>query len=534
MPRVDNSSSHGSVEENYLEDIRDKNESQDNANTLKVFESEESEEHKGGLNEEEIYRLAGRPPLITILHLMIGPVISQVTGALYGIVNSIWISHGIGEVGLSAVATEVTLEGIGRSFGYFLMVSASTKISQLFGQGRHKEATQVVADLLRCTLICGAIVPLAILPAHNELCKWFGASELTTKLGYEYIMPLCACSVLTCINLACQGFLQAEGRTMLIGLIDLTSVAVACGGLCPLFMYGFKTGINAASISIVFADGVPGIVLMILYFKGKFGIKPKWNQLLKPFSKETFPALLIGLSQLISNLASNIPGIPIRNLIGLSSGDSYHYDLAMSGFNVICRYTQFAAAVIIAITTGYLAPASYAHAAGDDARYLSLSFHAGWLAFVWSILTTIFSVSIPRQISMIFGNGEEYLAYAGPMLRNGTCIDFLRWVQFNAQAMLQALQFGGRAMVVSFLSNFAAFLGFAYLYYYTDKHNVIRLMWLYPSVVAFGFVTGSALLVKPLWNLYEQSKKSEEEKKEADSASSEDSTPSEIQGLPEL
>ena len=43
-------------------------------------------------NEQEIYRLAGRKPLITICHLMIGPIISQVTGALYGIINSIWVS----------------------------------------------------------------------------------------------------------------------------------------------------------------------------------------------------------------------------------------------------------------------------------------------------------------------------------------------------------------------------------------------------------------------------------------------------------
>ena len=141
-----------------------------------------------------------------------------------------------------------------------------------------------------------------------------------------------------------------------------------------------------------------------LYFKGVFGIKPKLSQLLKPFSKHTYSALLVGLSQLISNLASYIPGIPIRNLIGLSCGDSYHYDLAMAGFNVICRYAQILAAVIIAITTGFIAPASYAHAAGDNMRYLKLSFHAGWLAFAWSILTTIFSFAIPREISMIFGS----------------------------------------------------------------------------------------------------------------------------------
>ena len=470
-------------------------------------------------NEAEIYRLAGRPPLKTILILMIGPIFSQVSGALYGIINSIWVSKAIGELGLSALATEMTLEGIGRSFGYFLMVAASTKISQLFGQGKQDEASQVICDLLRFSIICGAIVPAIIIPSHQSLCEWFGASEETTKLGFDYILPLAAFAVFTCINLSCQGFLQAEGRTLLIGFIDLGALAVACGGICPFLLYVVKSGINAASISTVCVDAIPGIILTILYFKGVFGIKPKLSQLLKPFSKHTYSALLVGLSQLISNLASYIPGIPIRNLIGLSCGDSYHYDLAMAGFNVICRYAQILAAVIIAITTGFIAPASYAHAAGDNMRYLKLSFHAGWLAFAWSILTTIFSFAIPREISMIFGSGEEYLSYATPMLRNGNALGFIRWVQFNSQAMLQAFQLGGRAMIVSTLSNFVSNIGFAYLLYYTNKHDVIRLMWVYPCSLAFGFVVGIVFLAPPLYKVYKKAKLAKQTNKDSEHSS---------------
>lgn len=155
-------------------------------------------------NQEEIYRLAGRKPLITILHLMVGPVISQVTGALYGILNSIWVSKKLGEQGLSAVATEITLEGIGKAFGFFLMIAGSTKISQLFGRKQFEDATQVACDLIRLTIVCGIIVPVAILPSHNPMCRWFQASEKTTEWGFQYILPLCACSVLTCLNLCCQ------------------------------------------------------------------------------------------------------------------------------------------------------------------------------------------------------------------------------------------------------------------------------------------------------------------------------------------
>lgn len=70
------------------------------------------------MGEKEIQRLAGRPPLVTILILMIGPLCSQITSTLYGIINTIWISKYIGESGMSAVATDIAWEGIARSFDY--------------------------------------------------------------------------------------------------------------------------------------------------------------------------------------------------------------------------------------------------------------------------------------------------------------------------------------------------------------------------------------------------------------------------------
>ena len=48
------------------------------------------------LTEEDI-RLGGKPPLQTVCLLSSGPLISQVTNSLYGIINTIWISKALGD-----------------------------------------------------------------------------------------------------------------------------------------------------------------------------------------------------------------------------------------------------------------------------------------------------------------------------------------------------------------------------------------------------------------------------------------------------
>ncbi|EAY03032.1 hypothetical protein TVAG_143320 [Trichomonas vaginalis G3] len=233
---------------------------------------------------DEIKRLAGFPPLVTILRLMIGPMCSQVTSTLYGIINTIWVSKYVGEVGMASVALDIAWEGIARSFDLFLLTSGSTQIAALFGKNQSEECGQVICDLLRTALIFGCIVPAILLPINKPLSRWFGANPETIQGAYDYMLPQGVGNVFTCIFLACCGFLQAEGRTLLVGIIDLVCLGIGMGVLNPIFLGVFKFGVMGPAISTIIADGVPGILLTILFFSGKFGVKPKLSGFLKPFS----------------------------------------------------------------------------------------------------------------------------------------------------------------------------------------------------------------------------------------------------------
>ena len=361
---------------------------------------------KKEIDNEEVKRLAGSPPLKTLLTLMVGPLASQITSTLYGIINTVWISKYVGEVGMSAVATDIAWEGIARAFGLFLLTSGSTQISALFGKKLYNDAEQVVCDLLRVAVVCGCIVPAILLPINKPFSRWFGANDETIQGAYDYMLPICAGNILTCIFLTSVGFLQAEGRTMLVGIIDFVSLGVGMCALNPLFLGVFKIGISGPSYSTIIADGVPGITLVILYFCGKFGVKPKLSGFLKPFSPHTWQALGVGSSMLISQISLCLPGIIVRKLIGLSVANSNEYDLAMAGFNVLCRYYNVTNCVVISLATGYIAAASYAYAAENYKRYLKLSLHLNWVSVFWCLITSIIAISIPRQISMIFGKLE--------------------------------------------------------------------------------------------------------------------------------
>lgn len=115
-------------------------------------------------------------------------MISQFVSSLYSIVAMIWVSRAVGETEMAAISLFTNLDNIGRAFGYFMNCSASQKILTLFGQKKADEASQVICDLFRCSLISGMIVPALLIPVSKPLGRWFGADDIILQMGFDYLV----------------------------------------------------------------------------------------------------------------------------------------------------------------------------------------------------------------------------------------------------------------------------------------------------------------------------------------------------------
>lgn len=472
----------------------------------------------------EAKRLIEHPPLVTILLLTIGPFCSQITSTLYGIINTIWISRYIGEIGMSAVAVANTWEGLCRAFGLFLSIAGSSQISALYGQKKYEETSQVACDLYRTALVCGCIIPAILLPINKPFSKWFKASEETVQLAYDYTLPQAAGNVLTCLFFTNVGFLQAEGRTILVGIIDIVSLGIGMGVLNPLFLGKLKSGIEGPSYSTIIADGVPGIILTILFFCGKFTVKPKLRGSIRPFARESWQALLVGCSQLISQLSLFIPGIIMRRLIGLSLQDRSQYDNVMAGYNAIGRFTNLVLSVVLALYTGFLPAASYAYGAKMYRRYIRLSIHLNWTTFAWCIIALIVGVGFPAQFALIFGKGDGYMEWTVKELIACNWGVFILFARYTIQTMLQSQQRGKRAMIISFTSNFVITIAFCYVMYYAYPAYTERILWSFSIASVFGFFLGMALIIKPFIDIVKALKETSDQVKEKELDDEEEET----------
>lgn len=105
---------------------------------------------------------------------------------------------------------------------------------------------------------------------------------------------------------------------------------------------------------------------------------------------------------------------------------------------------------------------------------------------------------------MIFSKDESYLKYASRMVAYNNAVGPLMSVKMLAQSMLQSLQRGPRATILSFLNNFMTIIVFNFVLYYTNPHDGARIIWCYPLAhVAACFISPFFLWgpLKNIWNL---------------------------------
>lgn len=459
-------------------------------------------------NKEENYRLAGRPPLKTLLILGIGPFISQMVSGMYGVVASMWVAKAMGEQGMAAISLYTNLDNVGRAFGFFMNCAASQKISSLFGEKKGGEAGQVICDLLRCCVLCGMVVPALLLPVAKPLGKWFGADEETYHMGFLYLVPLLGCSTITCFYLMMCGALQAEGRTMLVSVAQISSFVLNMAVFCPLFLLGLRLGTIGAGLATVCSDLCPTIFMLVFYFRGKFGVKPKLSGLFKKFSPHTWPALSVGVSQLAANVSRSLPSILQRKFMGLASEKNPDADFndTMSGFTAVIRVYGITDSVRFAISMSLLPTASYANSAQLFTRFWYLIFHAIWLSLVWGLTTMTVTAFAAKYVAMIISKSEAYLKMAAPMIRTANWEAPFAWGRFVCQTILQSLGCGKLATIYSIIATFFANIAAYCLIYYTDKTNVIRLMWSYSCSSAIAFIVGIFILIIPFKQILKKSK----------------------------
>ena len=428
--------------------------------------------------DDEGYRLGSKGPLRTILSLIAGPLLSQLCNCFYGILNSYWVSKGIGDSGLQVLSSLFIFDMLIYSFGSLGNIAAASYISYLFGQKRGDESNQLAADLFRIVILLGIIYPACAIPVTKPLVKWLSDSDVTANEAFKYMCISSGCSVIMFIFQLLCGVLQGEGRTWLTGFMQILALVIDCIGLLPLFLFKFKWGVWSAALSFTISQLIPTVILVGMLLCKKINLQLKFRMFFNKFSTETWKAISVGCSTFILNLSEAFPQFALQKFIMMVATHVGVLDELMTMFTIFSRLYTFAVCILVAFESAYVPPASYAFGEKKYRRVIVLSIHTLWMSFAWSGIIEIIFISFPAQIFSIFTKDPKVAEQAKQLMPIGFATLPLYNVHALVISFLQSAKRPIRATIVSIITNIIPIPLFSVIIYYCISQTSLKWMFM--------------------------------------------------------
>lgn len=387
----------------------------------------------------------------SLLRFALPSMIMMVFMSLYTIIDGIFISHFVGDDGLSATNIVYPAISILLAVGIMLSTGGCAVVARKLGQGRAEDARENFTFLVFAGLLFAIISLIAGNVWLTPLVRLMGATDQILShceiyLGILlYFAPACILQVLF------QTFFVADGQPAL-GLFVTIAGGIANAVLDYLFMGVLHLGIAGAALATGIGQCIPAII-GLLYFC--FHRKNLYFTFFHPDLPALWESCLNGSSEMVTNLSTAVVTYLFNIIMLQLLGEEGVAAIA------IVLYAQFLFnALFMGYSMGVAPVISFNYGKQNHVRLLRIYRICILFIIGASILITILAYLTSNLVIGVFtpsGTHTFQLASRGFLLFS---ISFLfAGINIFASSLFTALSDGKTSAMISFLRTFAFLAG---------------------------------------------------------------------------
>lgn len=207
-------------------------------------------------------------PVNRLLLTMAAPmVLSMLIGALYNIVDSLFVSH-YGENALSAVSLAFPIQSIIIATGTGVGVGINALLSRYLGEKKQKEVNKTaIQGILLGVIFYVLVLFFGIFGVKNFYMVQTKEAEIVS-MGIDYLTIICIFGFGQMFELVFEKILQSTGRTFYTMIMQIVGAVINII-LDPIFIFGYfglpAMGTKGAALATVIGQIIA--MLMGAYFK---------------------------------------------------------------------------------------------------------------------------------------------------------------------------------------------------------------------------------------------------------------------------
>ena len=329
-------------------------------------------------------------------------VIALVFGALYNMVDTIFVGKAVGPEAIAALTIVLPLQIIMWAIGFMVGTGAGSIISRSLGAGQKGIAVKTAAN----AFIANVVISLAIMiPTYiflDELLIFFGASSDVLPYAKSYASIILLGFVLYSFDAASRIIIRAEGKPR-AAMYPTILGAVLNMILDPIFVFGLDMGVSGAAIATVISQSA-AVIYILFYFMSSKSIFHFKLLSFKPDFKVIGETLKIGIPSFLMATIDSFIILLFNRAIMKYGSDTY---IAIVGIGI--RIIDLTVMPIIGITQGFSTIVGFNYGAKLFTRVKKIL----WETVLWTtvISTVVFLVLMifPRQLLGFFSSDTQFI-----------------------------------------------------------------------------------------------------------------------------
>ena len=368
--------------------------------------------------------LGNAPVTSLMIKFAVPSIIAMLVGALYNIVDQLFIGNSVGPLGNAATNIAFPFSTSCLSLALLFGIGGASCFNLSMGRGEREKAPYFVGNAAVMMVICGVVLLTVTKLFLTPLLVLFGSPAEVLPLAEEYVGITAWGFPFMILTTGGGHLIRADGSPRMTMFCNLLG-AVINTALDALFIMGLGWGMTGAALATVIGQVISGAVAVIYLTRYKtvhVGLKHlrlRW--------KYTGRMIAVGMASFFNQLAMMIVQIVMNNLLkhyGALSAYGESIPITVSG--IIMKINQITFSIVIGLGQGAQPIISFNYGARKYDRVRKALRSAVTVGAGVAVVAFVMFQLFPREIISIFGSGsEEYFDFGVKFFR---IFLFLTWL----------------------------------------------------------------------------------------------------------
>lgn len=392
--------------------------------------------------------LGNAPVTALMIKFAVPSIIAMLVGALYNIVDQLFIGHKVGELGNAATNIAFPFSTSCLALALLFGIGGASCFNLDMGRGEREKAPYFIGNAAVMMGISGVVMLIVTKLFLTPLLTLFGSPADVLPLAEEYVGITAWGFPFMIITTGGGHLIRADGSPRMTMVCNLLG-AVINTGLDALFVIGFDWGMTGAAYATIIGQIISAAVVIgyLARFKtvhvGLRHLRIRWQY--------TSKTIAIGMASFFNQLAMMVVQIVMNNLLrhyGALSIYGESIPIAVSG--IVMKVNQITFSIVIGLGQGAQPIISYNYGARQYDRVKKAFRSALTVGAAVAVTAFILFQLFPSQIIAMFGQGsDEYFDFGVKFFRIFLFFTWLNCLQPIASIFFTSI---GRSVKGTFLS----------------------------------------------------------------------------------